>query len=107
MSIGLQHQLQFDPHTKMLYPALLRGLKESLVIFYRHFTPSMLVEMLITLFKREKNLYMLLTSILLETGSKARLNEVWELTKKGTYILTQYGALEILKSAGYLESGNH
>jgi hypothetical protein len=68
---------------------------------------SLLVDRLIKIYAKYWDpsvAYRLFTSILVEADSKAKLEGVWKINDDGTYVLTEFGALEILKSANLVQS---
>ena len=110
--VGLMHQFTFDPHTELLYdPLVEKSLKETLDIFYKHATPSWLVQELKRLFNRDKmNVNGLIThfNTLVESKlGKAAVNyeTMWQHDEEYTtesFFLTDEGARKVLQAAGYL-----
>ncbi len=104
-SIGLQHRLTFDPYTFTLFdPLIQRDLPQTLEIFYRHFTPELLVKALLqnvnrTLEEDTKESRALYNNLYEWLGD----SEGWELSDKDKPILTEVGAMNLLIKADYLK----
>lgn len=110
--IGLQHTLSFDLSTETLYPALQeQSLSSMLSLFYKHVSLSMLTSPLLeavntTNVEEHEEWYRRCIKVL-DPIDAEELDKVWDLSDDdSTFSLTQYGALEILRKAGFLSKEN-
>ncbi|NGX59629.1 MAG: hypothetical protein KR126chlam3_00782 [Chlamydiae bacterium] len=113
--VGLPHRVTFDPHTLVLYDDLtIKTREEVLDVFYEDFTPDVLVQALHKKVNekisplpeepgtpRDMSLYNNITNFM--PGEDAI--EVWEFDEVYNVTgFTTYGALALLKKAGYIAS---
>lgn len=107
--IGYVHDIQFDPSTGMIHDALfIKEVRELLEIFYRHFTPELLINNLKEKVDRDnpyKTNMPLFSSLNNLVGAQA---SDWEVDEEDepTGKITRKGAVDLLINSGYLlESG--
>jgi hypothetical protein len=114
--IGLDHEVQFDLHARLVYDQLLAKENEELLsIFYEHLDPHIFTKTLIQAFAKMEALalknpkqfeyspYQLFTELLLnQNPSREDLDKVWEFDDDGQLSLTEVGALEIWIAGGFL-----
>lgn len=103
--VGLAHQIQFDQHSQVISPDLLKlEVKDALEIFYKHFTVEKLIEKLVSYCNNslEEGNFDILNQFNLGLLNDIDVSEVWE-EKDDSFILTKIGALKILSLAGFIE----
>ncbi|MCH9608987.1 MAG: hypothetical protein S4CHLAM45_02720 [Chlamydiales bacterium] len=94
-SVGLAHEIRFDPHTGVVYDSLLtKTPQEALEVFYKYVTPEAFAEALC----QAAPPYETLSPIVSDPQSS------WELEEEDdySYRLTLAGARDLLLKAGYL-----
>ncbi len=112
--VGLPHQLSFDPHAGALYDDLIAKSREEVLDgFYQRFTADGLVKAL-----QEKVVERIRAASKPDTPpddpDKTLYNDIkkmlpgveglWDLDEDSNFVLTPFGALELLKQAGYIKT---